>query len=60
MIGDINKTKCLQGGGLFFYDFALIYSMKLSALAKTFFKGDNSLQKLDNDNVVGLDVIVAK
>lgn len=60
MIGDVNKAKCLQGGGLFFYDFSLIYSMKLKDLAQTFFKGDPDMQKLDNENVVALKIEKAK
>ena len=40
IVGDINQTKALQGGGLFFYDFALIYKEKLKDLAQTFFPGE--------------------
>jgi hypothetical protein len=34
----MNQTKCVQGAGLFFYDFALIYKERLKDLAKTFFQ----------------------
>jgi hypothetical protein len=54
MVGDICQTKSMQGNGLYFYDFSLIYREKLSVLAKTFFPSKPEWWKYECDLIKNL------
>lgn len=56
MIGSINATKAIEGHGLQFIDTALIIPGTLASIAKSFFPGDASRQKFENETIKGLEV----
>ena len=58
LIGDINKTKCLFGNGIWLYDFKCIYAEKLDSLAKQFFPKREDLWKGSTTAIIDMTLNV--